>query len=347
MTAPRQGERPLRILLLADDRPGHYQLSEGIIAAIAKRRAAETSRIEVRRRAMLPGRLLAWLLARRAGAAALLRAGYGLDPAALPSCDLVVSAGGNTLAANVLAARLQNVPNIFYGSLRRYDPADFAIAFTSYEHQATHPRIVPQLKPSQRDPDDFPLPSPAVEGGRTVGLLIGGDGSGLRFGERDWDDVFGLCAALHARDGSRFVVTNSRRTPAAVGDRLKAIAAERAWLQEFIDVRTAGAGTLGPLFARASAVLVTADSSSMVSEAVWLRRPTLALAPRAGALDDAEATYRRQMTMQGLLANLPIAGTSAADVETAFARLTPLRDNPMDALGGLIEARLPRLFAGS
>ena len=128
--------RPLSVLLLSDDRPGHYHLAEGVIAAIARVRPVETSRLLVRRRRWLPGRVLAELLLRGLPPRSLLAFGYGLDTRQLPKTDLIVSAGGETLVANAAMARLTGAPNIFCGSLRRLPPEAFALVVSSYARHA-------------------------------------------------------------------------------------------------------------------------------------------------------------------------------------------------------------------
>ncbi|RME99955.1 MAG: hypothetical protein D6773_12185, partial [Alphaproteobacteria bacterium] len=87
----------LRILHLSDDRPGHYHLSEGVMAALGRLRETSVERVQVRRRRVLPARLLRAMSAGPDAARhAVLRVGYGISPAALPAADLVISAGGET-----------------------------------------------------------------------------------------------------------------------------------------------------------------------------------------------------------------------------------------------------------
>ncbi|HRD76247.1 MAG TPA: nucleoside-diphosphate sugar epimerase, partial [Hyphomicrobiaceae bacterium] len=97
---------PLTILLISDGRPGHYHLSEGVVAAIARRRFVHVERLEVRRRRSAPGRVLAGLLAMGARRT-VLRLGYGLGASQIPAADIVVSAGGDTVAANAAVAGLR------------------------------------------------------------------------------------------------------------------------------------------------------------------------------------------------------------------------------------------------
>ncbi len=109
---------PLKIIFLADTRPGHYHLAEGVIAAIARLRPVEVTRVETKRKWIVPTR---WLR-RRINAKSffpprMLRMAYRIDAASLPKPDLVVSAGGETLMPNICVTRLFGVPNIFCGAL--------------------------------------------------------------------------------------------------------------------------------------------------------------------------------------------------------------------------------------
>ncbi len=185
--------RDLRILLLSDGRPGHYHLAEGVAAAIARRRPVRVERLEVRRRRLLPGRTLAWLLKGKSGAAAatVLRLGFGIAPGKLQPADLVLSAGGETLAANVAAARILGVPNIFCGTLRRVAPEALSLVVSSYARHAGLPRHLVTLKPNGIDPDRLGATRPAWDPrtGRApalAGLLVGGDSGFFHYTPQEW-----------------------------------------------------------------------------------------------------------------------------------------------------------------
>jgi len=53
---PGQPVTPLKVILLADTRPGHYHLAEGVIAALARLRPVEVTRILVHRKWIVPTR---------------------------------------------------------------------------------------------------------------------------------------------------------------------------------------------------------------------------------------------------------------------------------------------------
>ena len=94
---------PLKVIFLADTRPGHYHLAEGVIAAVERLRPVEVTRIEVKRKWIVPTR---WLR-RRINAQSffpprMLRMAYRIQADELPKADLVVSAGGETPDAEYL-----------------------------------------------------------------------------------------------------------------------------------------------------------------------------------------------------------------------------------------------------
>jgi mitochondrial fission protein ELM1 len=341
---------PLKALLISDGLPGHYHLAEGILAAIARRRPVETVRLDVRRHPWMPGRFLAALVNRGLSGGQVLRLGYGLKAGDLPAADLIVSAGGDTLAANAAAARLLDVPNIFYGSLRRFRPEDFALILTSHARNAARPRHVVTLKPSPVDPNTFARRAaaqsePGAAAPAIAGLLVGGNTATIRYRARDWSLLIDFMRTLHAARGTRWIVSNSRRTPPEATDRLGRLAAEAGSpVASFIDVRSAGPDTLSELFARADAVMATIDSSSMVSEAVWARRPVVAIAPAASRLPDAEQEYRDYLAARGWARSIAIADLTVERVLAALVEIKPLEANPLDLLADTLCQILPGLF---
>ncbi len=340
----------LKALLLSDGRPGHYTLSEGILAAIARRRPVEIERVDVRRPRWLPARALSALWNAGTSPKRILRFVYGIDPATLPQAGLIVSAGGDTLAANIAAAKLRDAPNIFYGSLRRYRETDFTLVMTSYPRHEGRPRHLVTLKPNKRDPDStagrrttdqFQRGTPPQQ----IGLLIGGNAGTVTFEPADWDRLLRLAKMVADAWGSQWIVATSPRTPPDAADRFSEQAARTgSAIAKFIDYRTAGPGTLAEVFAACPVVLVTSDSSSMLSEAVWMRKPTLSVSPEHAALPADEQDYRRFLEQNGWCAHTSISDLSPAAMMTAFDTLTPLGQNPLDLLASDLAQRLPGLF---
>jgi mitochondrial fission protein ELM1 len=350
MELVRTGMKPLSALLLQDDKPGHFHCSEAILAAAQRLRPVTVEKVQIRRPWFAPPPVLTALINRRASPAFVLKRIYGIDAATLPKADLIVSAGGDTIAANIALARLTGSPNIFFGSLRRFTPADFTLALNSYAIDRPAANQLQILKPSPADPAGLPVPDldhrrlPKVSG-----LLVGGDSGDVRYTQRDWDRLLAFLGDTHVRLGMAWIVSNSRRTPEAVSDRLAAATAAQpgAPILRFIDVRRAGSGTLSGLFADSGAIAVTSDSSAMLSEAIWMRRPVVALRPEALRLPKVEQDYRSWLERNAWCREIALPDLTAERYASALREVIPLADNPLADLARLLATRLPALIGPS
>jgi mitochondrial fission protein ELM1 len=335
----------LRILILSDGRPGHTNLSEGIAAALGRHRAVEITRLGVDR-GKWPGPVAALLTRSTFTPQGILKIVYGLEPSDLPPADIIISAGGETLAANICAARILDAQNIFYGSLRQYRAADFTLVLTSFARQAKRaPNIVQALKPSALDPDTLPT-GPADAPAGMLGLLVGGPTSGVVYRAADWQALTRLVRETTAAFGIRWIASNSRRTPPEMSAALRElVTAEDTPIAELLDVDGPAAQSLPELLAKVSGIVCTADSSSMISEAIWARKPVVAVEPAKFALTHNEQDYRNWLTHNGWATSKPIAGLTPQKLAAAIAELQPNQRNPLDDLADLLQANLPSLRA--
>ena len=354
-TAPKESAgiqvTPLKIIFLADTRPGHYHLAQGVIAALQRLRPVEVTRVEVKRKWIVPTR---WLRARINAQTfyppRMLRMAYRIDAETLPKADLVVSAGGETHMPNLCVTRLLGVPNIFCGSLLRgLGPENFSLIISSYDRDAESERHLVTLKPSSIDPDTLGRPAVVPRYGpdnppAVVGLLIGGNAGTFRYKRKDWDRLLAFMAAVSKAWGTRWLASTSRRTPDGVADRLAALAKDESVIAKFIDFRTAGPGTLPEIFAQADAIVCTEDSSTMISEAVSARLPVVGVAPEAHRFTPEEREYRDFLMRNGWCRAVPIAQLSPETFARALSEIEPIQENPLDALAAELKERLPQLF---
>jgi hypothetical protein len=329
--------------MLTDERPGHTRLAEGMIAAVDRLRPVEVTRLRARRPRYAGGPLA---LAINVGLppSLILSQVFGLPVDDLPTPDLVVSAGAETLAANVALARHVQRPNLFYGSLRSFRAADFRVVFTSYARQARAANQIVALKPQPHDPDRAqPLDLPWPEAGPTAALILGGPVRGCAWQDAEWTKLLDLTIASTAAPSLRWIIANSRRTPASVSDAALVRARQNSARVAFVDVRTSDASLAGVL-AAADFAVVTADSSSMVSEAIWMRRPVLAATPAALRHRPDEAAYRAWLASEGWMIEADVAGLDAGRMVTIIRSLRAMTENPLDALSEILRTRLPELF---
>ncbi len=347
-------KRPLRIIFLADNRPGHYHLAQGVIAAVGRLRPVEVTRIEVMRKWIVPTR---WLR-RRINAKTffpprMLRMAYRIDAFALPKADLVVSAGGETHMPNICVARFLNIPNIFCGSLLRgLGPEHFSLIISSYDRDATSPRHMVALKPAAIDPDELGRPKIVPRYGRDktpklAGLLIGGNAGSFRYRREEWTGLLDFARDVSKAWGTRWLISTSRRTPDFVADRIAELARDDSVVARFIDYRSAGPGTLPGIFSQAEIIVCTEDSSTMISEAVSARLPVVGVAPAAHRFTDEEQQYREFLIGNDWCRVLPLAELAPDSLARSLSEIEPVKENPLDALAAELKQRLPELFGDS
>jgi mitochondrial fission protein ELM1 len=345
---------PLKIIFLADTRPGHYHLAQGVIAAIERLRPVEVTRIEVNRKWIVPTR---WLR-RRISAKTffpprMLRMAYRIDAYALPKADLVVSAGGETHMPNICVAQFLGIPNIFCGSLLRgLGPENFSLIVSSYDRDATSPLHMVVLKPSAIDPDKLGRPKHIPRYGpdktpKLAALLIGGNAGGFRYRRAEWQGLFDFARDISKAWGTRWLISTSRRTPDFAADRIAELAKDRSVVERFIDYRSAGPGTLPEVFSQAEIVVCTEDSSTMISEAVSARLPVVGVSPKAHRFTDEEQQYRDFLIGKNWCRVLPLAGLTPDSLARALSEIEPIGENPLDALAAKLKTRLPELLGDS
>lgn len=334
-----------RILLISDGRPGHVNLSEGIAAALGRRRQTTIKRLTVRR-GRWPGPVTALITRLTSSPALALSTIYGLSVSQLPEADIVISAGAETLAANIAAAKILGADNIFYGSLRQFRPSDFSLILTSYPAAQTARNIVQTLKPSALDPDTLQGADGLPGGQRKLGLLVGGPTTGIRYDDEDWGALEGLICDAHASAGVRWIVSNSRRTPEPASEMLRRLAGQDDGpVSALIDVVQPDAPSLADLLANVDGVVCTADSSSMISEVIWARRPLICIEPRVFSITPNEAAYRAWLMQEGWARAAGLHSMVSGSLLDLLGQVSPRTENSLDALADLLDQRLHALDA--
>ena len=331
----------MKILVLRDDKPGHYHQSKAIVMALRKLGPVEDEWIIVPKRGLLPQQTLRAIAAGTYLPASISEFVSGtkrLNPLSKP--DLIVSAGGKTLPHLVLLARRFQCQSLFSGSIRNI-PADRFTAlihhFRSYAHL---PNCVVTLKPSPVDATvrkTLPAMGAVSENGY-VALLVGAPTKARPFIQDDWQAILGwLQTSLKDRN---WVVTTSRRTPDSWTRDLHALADNNKDRLTFLDYTKTGPGDAVEIMLGAQQVYVTSDSDSMVSEAIACQKPVIALLSETSDLREQIKYYYEDLVEQNLLAFVPCSGLSATDLASVAQNLTPMQGNYLEELGRLLATKL-------
>jgi mitochondrial fission protein ELM1 len=343
--------KPLKVFLLSDDYPGHFNFAHGVLAAMERIRPIAYTERSVRGLLSYRMRAVRPLVSRGPTALRLaLKLGYGIDARDVSDVDLVISGGGDTIAGNVALARLLKVPNIFCGSLRGGLKLDqFSLVITSYEEKVDHPRHIGTLKPSVFGPELFNRPAVPIRYGsdnppKLAGLLIGGDSGKFRYLREEWTDVLAFPRALNAAWGTRWLISTSRRTPDFVADAIAEMARDKTLVDLFVDFRTAGPGTLRPIFEHAEIMVCTSDSSSMLSEAIAVHLPVVGILPASYGFKPQEGEYREMMREKNWARFIPLTELTVERFANELSEVQPPRENHLDRLADQLRQKLPALF---
>lgn len=303
------GANSLRLWLLTDGAPGHWSQSQGIADALAEVCAVEVLPVEVRVRSAFWKRLgrmcLHWI--RHPGF--WLARTYELTlPAGRP--DLIISSGANTLLANALLARQWQVPNAYSGTLKGYAASAYQVVFTVVDQGVPNNCVLP-LPPVPASLQSVP---PLAQDGAEplIAVLVGGDGAGYRFRAEDWQAMADWLKALAAAQGARLLLTTSRRTGAEAEQSLKA-SLPSACLAQAVWWSEAPQPVVRDFLVRASVVVVTEDSLTMVAESIYSRRPVVTLSPADAAPNDNDGEALAAYAQAGLIRRIRLADAEGRD----------------------------------
>ncbi|WP_428030653.1 ELM1/GtrOC1 family putative glycosyltransferase [Ancylobacter sp.] len=324
----------MKLLVLRDKKPGHFNQAEGVALAIGRLTPTEVARLDIRPTWFAHDDVRK-IVMRRYGrdAGKWLRSMYRIDAQGLEKPDVIVGSGRPTIAAGILISRaFGGVPFVYSGGIGGYDTREVSLMIVASPRAAGHPRSAWAPIPSIVDPADYPAPrrlsSLSDLNGAEIALLVGGTAYRKEWPQNEWDALIALVRAVALEHGVRWRVTTSRRTPDEVGARFAQLAAEGV-LGEFIDYRSAGPGSVRALFG-ADAVVVTEDSMSMLVEGLTAKRPVVGL--RSAKVHDGYASEAISAwaakswaapSLNPSLAILPLGTVSADQFASALIKLEP------------------------
>ncbi|MEA2078664.1 MAG: ELM1/GtrOC1 family putative glycosyltransferase [Pseudomonadota bacterium] len=353
---------PLRVWVLSDDQPGHYNLSRGIVAALRRIQPVEESWVTMKLRVGLGRNLLRAYLNRvhKPSSSLWLRLFYKMNHFPAEACDLIVSAGGKTSFANAWLAQCMGVPNVYAGSLRRLSSQLFSVVLTLEPIEGAAGNLVLDLPPSAIDFDALQIHGKRFLDQLGLGeqrcwtLMIGGNGAGYRYRRQDWQTLGRMMNALARRYAIRWLLVSSRRTGKRAEQVLRhnmdqKLLAARSWYDEGDGDGFRAEAWLGA----AERVFVSEDSMTMLTEAIYSRRPVVSLKPRHAAPTDRYERMVQGFADAGYLCRYALAELSQQPELLGSRQCRVLEASPLDDLAeqlgkrlGMIEAAINRKGRG-
>lgn len=306
--------KEMKILLLSDGLPGHLSQSRGLIKWLESRYSVEANEVKIGLRYKPFARLILPYMTRFRRLAPLVMKFYRGVPDNLHAINLIVSAGGSTSFLNVALAQRWEIPNIFLGSKRRLRSHDFTAHLTLEPTGEPH-NIVMMVPPTMIEPQD--LKRKGEELRRSLGLApdeklnmlaIGGNGAGYQYDPKSMQQLADLMIRDYELTGRRWLLTTSRRTGAELEEKLqrsisKDLLVDSVWWS--VSPRKVMADYMGA----ADKIFITADSMSMIAEAIATAKPTVVLQPENSQPDGRYRAVLDRYTQQGLCNLFTLGGS--------------------------------------
>jgi len=205
----------------------------------------------------------------------------GLDPAhdrlAPPWPRLLISCGRRSTAASIAVRRLSaGRTRTVHVQDPQAPPPAFDLVIPMRHDGLTGENVFPvdtalhRMSPAKLAEGERLWRERLKPGGKALlGIVLGGANRHYRFGEQTIDRLVGIIQDAHG-NGSDVIVTPSRRTEAAVTDRLHREFSDESWFSLW------DGGTENPyagILALSDRLVVTGESVSMVSEALATGHP--------------------------------------------------------------------------
>ena len=287
----------MRVVILSDNRPGHYKQSLGIVERLPN---CETEWVTVEFRHKWRDNLLRAFMCVFGGTSlpmsciqTLLRWSLTADTysalTALHTADIILSTGSSVAAVNLLLGQILSAKTV---TCRRPSPLG-----TRYFDLAILPMFSWHAK---RDKDNVcktvgvpnPISPDALNAEQKqliqelnlpdsprIGILIGGTDRHETITTADAEALHKVCETTATELDAQILVTTSRRTPIDVTEHLSATLKHADWCPLFIEPNAVSAlpDPYQAILALSDLLIVTADSFSMVCEAASSGRPVIVL----------------------------------------------------------------------
>lgn len=287
----------MRVVILSDNKPGHYKQSLGIVEKLPE---PETEWVTVEFRRKWRDNLLRVFMCTFGGMPlpisliqTLLRWSLTAEAynalTALRTADIILSTGSSVAAVNLLLGRLLGAKTVTCRSPSPLGIHNFDLAILpmfSWYGKGHRDNVCQTVGvPNPISPDMLNVKQKQLiqklnlPDCPRIGLLIGGTDRHETITAADAEQLRAICKTVATEMKAQLLVTTSRRTPTEVTAYLASIFKHRAWCPLFIEPGAPSEldNPYQALLALSDLLIVTADSFTMVCEAASSGRPVIVL----------------------------------------------------------------------
>ena len=281
----------MNILVLKDDKPGHYNQTEGILIDLkSKYNNLNIEYIEVEIKSKISRKLLRFLLNNFSmlfERNSINIIGYFYKKFTMPNNkpDLIISTGGNVSNINAWLSKYFQCKNILNGALRGLNENLFTYITTvidlGYKNQIildVAPNIITKEKLTEKSEEFIHLYNLDTNQ-KYYTLLIGGDGAGYKYDDKFYNDLIFFVKKISKKRNIKWLITTSRRTPKDVEIKLEEELKNCS--SYFVSYNKKEEKILTPFLGLSKAIFVTEESSSMISEAISAKKAVFSIRPES------------------------------------------------------------------
>lgn len=307
----------MQLLAIKDNRPGHYNQTEGLILSLKEIHPHITIEyLDVQITNSLCRKILKMLLNtfpsffEKPLSLKLAKLFYKTPITPQNTPDLIISTGGNTAGLNAWLRKIYHCKNILNGKLRGLNENHFTAVTTvidlGYSNQIildVAPSIITALLLQEKS-HLFCKQHAIPEHNEYYTLLIGGNGAGYTYNDSFYDHIIGFVKHITHEINIKWLISTSRRTPIDVESRLHdALEAESIY---FVAFHHSPEQVLTPFLGLAKRIFVTEESSSMISEAIAANKEVFTLGIDTNKADENYRTILKKFEYEGKIKRIDI-----------------------------------------
>jgi len=283
----------LKILKITDGKAGHITVTDGVIEAIKKHYKVQIIELNVTLRVKFFLSLLKfifnsdWLSKKISKDDWLVPFFYKNYEKPSQQIDLIISSGGDTSFINIWLSNILDVNNIYCSGLRGIKPERFSLIISTLELGLNN-SIILEIAPTKigsktisHDATLFCKDRGFNEQEKYFVLLIGGDGAGYRYQNKDLENLVKNFMELTVKSEAKALITTSRRTGI---ENEKFLKEQFSKYDEYVTYsvyyQQDPEKVVAVYLHLASAIFVTEESGSMITESLFSKKPLFTLRPK-------------------------------------------------------------------
>ena len=262
----------MRVAILSDGKPGHFNQSIGIANIISEDIEVDYEVFKIQPR----NKLLRFLLKpyqrflvrdfNNTSAKKIIKL---FKPINIEGFDLVISSGANTAYLSAAICKIYKIKNIHSGSIKKINLINYSAHITVEPKSDSPNNIVTKIAPTRFRPSDLSR----KEKHNKILFLIGGNGAGYTYTIEDWQDLVKSIKNISNKSRVIPILVTSRRTQINHEEFLILGTSEHAEsMHTELDLNK-------PILS-VDNIFVTEESATMMSEAISSGISVCSLAPK-------------------------------------------------------------------